>query len=123
MSEWDIDVYGVALVLTDFSDQLGLDGGGFSSTIDSTAEGIDMALTNAKSPPVEAALSGFLGHFTTQTEAMFTRSLSCLQGANDATLAYGEGQEEMAAEAQRQAGTGNNLDLGHDEPFTMGGPR
>ncbi|WP_150241617.1 DUF6507 family protein [Nocardiopsis quinghaiensis] len=111
MSQWNIDVYGVALVLTDLGDQLGLEGGGFSSTIDSTADGIDMALNNAKSPPVETALAGFLDHFTGKTDAMFTRSLSCLQGANDAALAYSEGQEEMAAEAQGQAGTGDNLDL------------
>lgn len=123
MSKWDIDVYGVALVLTDLGDQLGIEGGGFSSTIDSTAQGVEMALTNAKSPPVEAALAGFLDHFTTQTDAMFTRSLSCLQGANDATVAYSEGQEEMAAQAQRQAGTGANLDLGTDAPPIMGGPR
>lgn len=123
MSQWDIDVHGVALTLTDFSTQLGLDGEGFSATIDTTADGIDMALTNAKSPPVEAALGGFLGHFTSQTTSMFTRSLSCLQGANDATLAYDQGQEEMAAHAQNQAGTGFNLDLGPDAPATPGGPR
>lgn len=111
MSDWSIDVYGVSLVLTDLSGQLGLEGGGFSSTIDSTGRGIDMALTNAKSPPVEAALSGFFDHFTGETEAMFTRTLSCLQGATDATTAYIQGQEEMAAEAQRQAGTNENLDL------------
>ncbi|PDP85607.1 hypothetical protein CQJ94_21620 [Glycomyces fuscus] len=111
MSRWNIDVYGVALVLGNLGDQLGLEGGGFSDTIDSTADGIEMALTNAKSPPVEAALSGFFEHFTGETDAMFTRTLSCLQGANDATLAYNQGQEEMAAEAQSQAGTGENLDL------------
>lgn len=111
MSKWNIDVYGVSLVLTNLSDQLGLEGDGFSDTIDSTSDGIDMALTNAKSPPVEAALSGFLEHFTGETDAMFTRTLSCLQGANDATVAYNQGQQEMAAEAQRQAGTGDNLDL------------
>lgn len=111
MSEWDIDVYGVSLVLTDLSDQLGLEGGGLSSTIDSTGSGIDMALTNVKSPPVEAALSGFFDHFTGETDAIFTRTLSCLQGATDATTAYIQGQEDMAAEAQRQAGTTENLDL------------
>lgn len=111
MSDWDIDVYGVSLVLTDLSDELGLEGGGFSSTIDSTGSGIDMALTNAKSPPVEAALSGFFDHFTGETDAIFTRTLSCLQGATDATTAYTQGQEEMAAEAQRQAGTTENLDF------------
>ncbi|WP_067599124.1 DUF6507 family protein [Nocardiopsis listeri] len=111
MSEWSIDVYGVSLVLTDLGDQIGLEGGGFSSTIDSTSDGIDMALSNAKSPPVESALSGFFEHFSGETDAMFTRSLSCLQGATDATTAYTQGQEDMAAEAQRQAGTAENLDL------------
>ncbi|MFB8766808.1 DUF6507 family protein [Nocardiopsis alba] len=109
--EWNIDIYGVSLVLTNLSDLLGLEGDGLSGTIDSISGGIDMALTNAKSPPVEAALGGFLEHFTGETDAMFTRTLSCLQGANDATLAYNQGQEEMAAEAQQQAGTGENLDL------------
>lgn len=121
MSEWDIDVYGVSLVLTDLSDQLGIDGGGFTSTIDSTADGLTMALDSAKSPPVEAALNDFLGHFTTETDAMFTRTLSCLQGVNEATLAYNDGQEEMAAEAQRQAGTAENLDLSPPPPTE--GPR
>lgn len=111
MSEWDIDVYGVSLVLTDLSDQLGLEGGGLSSTIDSTESGIDMALANVKSPPVEAALYGFFDHFTGETDAIFTRTLSCLQGATDATTAYIQGQEDMAAEAQRQAGTTENLNL------------
>lgn len=111
MSEWNIDVHGVSLVLTDLSDQLGLEGGGLSSTIDSTGSGIDMALTNVKSPPVEAALSGFFDHFTGETDAIFTRTLSCLQGATDATTAYIQGQEDMAAEAQRQAGTTENLNL------------
>ncbi|WP_306367162.1 DUF6507 family protein [Nocardiopsis sp. CC223A] len=112
MSQWNIDVYGVSLTLTTFGEQLGLEGGGLSSTIDSAADGIDMALDNVKSPPVEHALSGFLTHFTTETDAMFVRSMSCLKGANDATVAYNEGQEEMALEAQSQAGTGENLDLG-----------
>ena len=116
MSQWDIDVYGVSLVLSDLSDQLGVDGGGFMSTIDSTSDGVDMALSNVKSPPVESALSDFLGHFTTETDAMFTRTLSCLQGVNEATLAYNEGQEEMAAEAQRQAGTAENLDTNPPPP-------
>ncbi|MDT0331741.1 DUF6507 family protein [Nocardiopsis lambiniae] len=112
MSEWKIDVHGVSLTLTALGDRLGLEGGGFSSTIDSTSDGIDMALKNVKSPPVEHALSGFLTHFASETDAMFIRSMSCLKGANDATLAYNEGQEEMALEAQNQAGTGENLDLG-----------
>ncbi|MFD3686449.1 DUF6507 family protein [Nocardiopsis sp. NPDC058631] len=120
MSAWDIDVHGVALTLTDFSTQLGIDGDGFSSTIDTTADGIDMALTNAKSPPVESALGDFLSHFTSETNAMFTRSLSCLQGANDATLAYDQGQQDMAATAQSQAGTGTNLDLGSDAQLPPG---
>ena len=81
MSQWDIDVYGVSLFLSDISYQLGVDGGGFMSTIDSTSDGVDMALSNVKSPPVESALSDFLGHFTTETDAMFTRTLSCLQGS------------------------------------------
>src|SRR5699024_12311063 len=72
--------------------------------------------SNVKSPPVESALSDFLGHFTTETDAMFTRTLSCLQGVNEATLAYNEGQEEMAAEAQRQAGTTENLDMNPPPP-------
>ncbi|WP_017599054.1 DUF6507 family protein [Nocardiopsis lucentensis] len=122
MSRWNINVYEVALLVNDVSDQLGLDGGGFTSTVDSTSDGIDMALTNAKSPPVEEALSSFLGHFTSETDAMLTRGLSCVVGANEATLAYQDGQEEMALTAQRRAGTGSNLDLGEDGPARMGGP-
>ncbi|RKS10328.1 hypothetical protein DFP74_6091 [Nocardiopsis sp. Huas11] len=104
MSQWDIDVYGVSLVLENLSGQLGLDGGGFSATIDSTAEGINSAMVSAKSSPVESALSDFLAYYHGETGTVFTRSLSCLKGANDATIAYNEGQEEMAATAQNQAG-------------------
>ncbi|WP_017624709.1 DUF6507 family protein [Nocardiopsis chromatogenes] len=111
MSRWNIDVYGVSVVLTNVGDKLGVEGGGLSSTIDSASDGIETALNNAKSPPVEAALGGFFDHFTGETDAMFIRSMSCIQGASDATLAYNQGQEEMAAQAQQQAGSGENLDL------------
>ncbi|WP_159941398.1 MULTISPECIES: DUF6507 family protein [unclassified Nocardiopsis] len=124
MSTWNIDVAGVSVVLTVFSDQLGIEGGGLAETIDSTADGIDMALDNAKSPPVEIALAGLFEHYTGETDGMFLKSLSCLQGASDATLAYNDGQHEMALEAQRTAGDVSALGLeGGEEPFTMGGPR
>lgn len=123
MAKWDIDVAGVSVVLTDFSSELGIEGGGFSETIDSTSKGLNMALNNAKSPPVESALLGFLGHYTSKTDQMFLRSLSCLQGASDATNAYMDGDQEMAREAQRTAGSITALDMGGEEPFKMGGPR
>ncbi|WP_017539040.1 DUF6507 family protein [Nocardiopsis halophila] len=111
MSRWNIDVYGVSVVLTNLGDKLGIEGGGLSSTIDSAADGIETALNNAKSPPVEGALGGFFDHFFDETDAMFVRSMSCIQGASEATLAYNQGQEEMAAQAQKEAGSGDNLDL------------
>ena len=48
--------------------------------------GLDMALENAKSPPVETALAGFFENYAERTESMFLKGLSCLKGAADATV-------------------------------------
>lgn len=112
MSSWNIDVFGVHGVLTVFDNQLGTEGGGLADEIDSTGRGIEMALQNAKSPPVETALAGFFENYSAQTETMFLKALSCLKGASDATAAYQNGDHEMALNAQEEAGRIEALDLG-----------
>lgn len=115
MSSWDINVHGVHGVLTSYNNQLGTEGGGLSDEIDSTGRGINMALENAKSPPVETALLGFFEYYTSDTGAMFLKALSCLRGASDATVAYQNGDHEMALTAQEEAGKIEALDLGPGE--------
>jgi hypothetical protein len=46
---------------------------------------------------------------------MFLKALSCLQGASDATVAYQNGDHEMALTAQEEAGKIEALDLGPGE--------
>lgn len=111
MSSWNIDVFGVHGVLSVYNNQLGIEGGGLSDEIDSTGRGIEMALENAKSPPVETALAGFFEHYASQTDTMFLKALACLKGASDATLAYQNGDHEMALTAQEEAGKVESLDL------------
>ena len=111
MSTWNINVFGVDGVLSTYNDQLGTEGGGLSEEIDSTGRGLDTALENAKSPPVETALAGFFEHYADQTDAMFLKGLSCLKGASEATLAYQNGDHEMALTAQEDAGNIDALDL------------
>lgn len=111
MSSWNIDVFGVHGVLSVYNNQLGTEVGGLSEEIDSTGRGIDMALENVKSPPVETALAGLFEYYANETETMFLKGLSCLKGASDATNAYQNGDHEMALTAQGEAGKIEALDL------------
>lgn len=111
MSTWKIDVFGVNGVLNVYDGQLGTEGGGLSDQIDSTSRGLDTALENAKSPPVETALAGFFENYAERTESMFLKGLSCLKGAADATVHYQNGDHEMALTAQDDAGNIDALDL------------
>ncbi|MCY9784114.1 DUF6507 family protein [Nocardiopsis sp. EMB25] len=122
MSQWNLYVPGVSTVLTNVSAELGVDeaGGGLSECVDRTSQKIESALEAAGSGPVESELLRFTGAYNGATGEMLLRGLSCVIGAGEATRAYMDGNEEMALEAQNNAGTMENLDLGGDEP---GGPR
>lgn len=117
MNRWDIDINGVSIVLTDVQTQLGVDGGGLSTTITQGARALDDALESAKSPVVEAELLRFVSHYSTTTDRMYLRGLSCLKGASDATNEFIAGNTEMARTAELHAGTTFNLDIeGTPEP-------
>ncbi|MFV2196657.1 DUF6507 family protein [Nocardiopsis sp. LOL_012] len=116
MSAWDLDIPGVSTVLTNTGADLGVDeaGGGLAEQAETTGQEIADAVEAVRSAPVEAELLRFLGTYNGRTGEMLITGLSCVVGAGEAAQAYMDGNEEMALEAQRNAGTADNLDLDGD---------
>ncbi|MBR8744832.1 DUF6507 family protein [Nocardiopsis sp. MG754419] len=106
MSEWSIDPDRVNGVLAETAEHLGEEGGsggmlGHMNTISTTVESLS---DTADSLPISIALGEFCGHYFDVMGGMVAKTSSGLTGASDATTAYVNGDLEMAAEAQSEAG-------------------
>ncbi|CAM3765742.1 DUF6507 family protein [Nocardiopsis rhodophaea] len=113
MSGWDIDPEGVGAVLNKvYSHTGGEDGeGGLVGTLTSMGKHLEYAGECAKSFPVNYALAEFAEHYGPQLNNMVAKTASAIDGCSTATRAYMNGNLEMAAEAQNNAGTVTDPDL------------
>ncbi|MBB6174073.1 hypothetical protein HNR23_004133 [Nocardiopsis mwathae] len=113
MSTWDINPDGVNAVLKQvFNHAGGEDGtGGLAGTLTDTGEHMTNAAKHANSFPVNTALAEFADHFQGPLENMTAKTASAIDGCATATRAYTNGNLEMAAEAQKNAGTVTDPDL------------
>ncbi|SKA10393.1 hypothetical protein SAMN02745673_02468 [Marinactinospora thermotolerans DSM 45154] len=113
MSGWDIQAPAVGTVMTTVGGYVGgEDGeGGLVAAIDALGTHVEEAGTAADSGPIGTALAEFLEEYGTTLQGMVAKTASAITGCTDATTAYLDGNLEMAAEAQNNAGVVTDLDL------------
>ncbi|MFC7329868.1 DUF6507 family protein [Marinactinospora rubrisoli] len=106
MSGWDIDAPVVGGVMTTVGGYVqGDDGsGGLVGKITTFSTNVETASTQAASGPITTALGEFVEEYAGKLENMVLKSASAVQGCTQATTAYLEGNLEMAATAQENAG-------------------
>ncbi|MGW9633191.1 DUF6507 family protein [Nocardiopsis alba] len=106
MSSWSIDPPQVSAILTETLGLIGEEGGtdGLVGDMDTIATTAETVSEMADSVPISIALSEFCGHYFEVMGEMAAKTLSGVEGAGDATTAYVNGNLEMAAEAQSNAG-------------------
>ncbi|SIO86894.1 DUF6507 family protein [Nocardiopsis sp. JB363] len=106
MSDWSINPDQVNGVLSEVVDHIGEEGGsegmlGHMETISTTVGNVSETIDSF---PISVALSEFCEHYFDLMGKMVTKTASGIEGASDATTAYVNGDLEMAAEAQSEAG-------------------
>ncbi|MUL42637.1 hypothetical protein FZ103_15900 [Streptomonospora sp. PA3] len=113
MSTWDISPEGVSSVLTAVGGHVGDEAmtEGLTGQIDDFSTHVVSASEQAASEPIGQALDEFAGHFGPRMWTMVARTASAISGCSEATTAYVNGNLEMAAEAQGNAGEVPDLDL------------
>lgn len=106
MSKWNIQPTGVGEVLTNVADHLGEEGGdeGLIGSMTATEEILTSLSEEAGSAPVSMALSEFAEHVFGLMGDMASLTVSAVTGASEATTHYVNGDLEMAAESQENAG-------------------
>ncbi|WP_017538650.1 DUF6507 family protein [Nocardiopsis halophila] len=106
MSGWDIDAESVFATLSYVGSKVGGEDGTGGLVGDSTTVGekITYAEQCASSYPITKALGEFGENCGPILQAMVARGASCVTGCSDAVAAYLDGDTEMAARAQEQAG-------------------
>lgn len=106
MSEWEIDPAQVGAVLSETAEHLGEEGGGSGllGHMSQLETRITALNSHINSTPIGIALGEFAEHNFAMLGDMLSLTASAIQGASEATTAYVEGDQEMAAEAQAQAG-------------------
>ncbi|KIH96659.1 hypothetical protein LP52_23805 [Streptomonospora alba] len=113
MSAWDIQPTEVNGILQTVGGHVGgEDGeGGLVAKIDTFGEHVSEAGAAAASGPIGTALEEFVGEYGPALQEMVLKSGSCIQGCVDATSAYLNGNLQMAADAQGNAGSIEDLGL------------
>ncbi|GAA3759923.1 DUF6507 family protein [Salinactinospora qingdaonensis] len=113
MSGWDIQAGEVSSIMTEVNEQLGgSDGeGGLVALIDTFAGHVETAAGEAGSGPITLALTEFAEEYESTLKSMVAKGSSAVVGCSNATKAYLDGDLEMAAEAQQNAGDISDLDL------------
>ncbi|ASU61088.1 DUF6507 family protein [Nocardiopsis dassonvillei] len=106
MSAWNIQPSEVSAILTSVSGQVGDEEGteGLTSHMSSLETHLNEASSGAASDPIGMALAEFADHYFGEIGDMVSISSSAVTGASDATLYYVNGNLEMAAESQANAG-------------------
>jgi hypothetical protein len=110
---WDIDTVTVNGILQSVGTHAGgEDGsGGLAGMLTSFNGHIEAAGTAAASNPIGTALVEFVTHYSDDLSGMVTKTGSAIKGCVDACGFYLDGDYTMAADAQSEAGTLENLDL------------
>ncbi|GAA0987346.1 MULTISPECIES: DUF6507 family protein [Nocardiopsidaceae] len=106
MSAWNIQTGEVFGVLSGVSGHIGDEEGsqGLTSHLNSMETHLNEANSAANSDPIGVALSEFAEHYFDEVGGMVEKSASAVGGASDATLHYVNGNLQMAADAQANAG-------------------
>ncbi|RCV48340.1 DUF6507 family protein [Marinitenerispora sediminis] len=106
MSGWDIDAPAVGTVMTTVGGYVqGDDGtGGLVGKITTFAGNVENAGAQAASGPISTALGEFVEEYAGKLQSMVLKSASAVGGCTEATMAYLDGDLEMAATAQEGAG-------------------
>ncbi|WP_159941377.1 MULTISPECIES: DUF6507 family protein [unclassified Nocardiopsis] len=106
MSKWNIQPGEVGAVLTNVAGYIGEEGGsdGLVGAMTSTESLLTAISEEANSAPVSMALGEFATHNFGLMGDMAGLTVSAVTGASEATTAYVNGNLEMAAEAQENAG-------------------
>jgi hypothetical protein len=103
--DWDIDVPGVSKVLTD-TQTAAQPFDTLTKTYGAKLEAIMNGLNYDVFTVVAAAVGEYAQHWAPTLEAAAKQAGASLTGAQNAVMAYMNGQEEMALNAQRAAGRG-----------------
>ncbi|HLU98102.1 MAG TPA: DUF6507 family protein [Thermobifida alba] len=103
MSGWDLNPGEINVVLQSVGNHVGgEDGeGGLVGLLDTFGTHVEEAGTACDSGPIGMALGEFMEEYTDKLKGMVDKSISAITGCSDATMAYVNGNLEMAAEAQR----------------------
>ncbi|NKY99688.1 DUF6507 family protein [Nocardiopsis alborubida] len=106
MSAWNIQVSEVSGVLAAVGEHIGDEEGTSGLTGDMRLLGLhlEQAAASSDSDPIGIALGAFAEHCFGTLQGMAELSASAVNGAGSATLYYVEGDTDMAAEAQDNAG-------------------
>ncbi|MES0834650.1 DUF6507 family protein [Nocardiopsis tropica] len=106
MSSWNIQPAEVGGVLTTVAGHLGEEGGGdgLVGHITKVGEYVTLCMEEANSGPVNTALAEVGEYHFGHMGDMVALTVSAVQGAYEATMAYIEGDLEMAAQHQAAAG-------------------
>ncbi|SHI56675.1 hypothetical protein SAMN05421803_101601 [Nocardiopsis flavescens] len=106
MSTWNIRPPEVGAILGTVSGHVGDEEGteGLTGHLTSLEGHLADAASGAHSPPIEMALGEFAGHFFAEVGDMVALTTSAVTGAGEATTHYVNGDLDMAAEAQANAG-------------------
>ncbi len=99
MSGWDIDPAGVSGVLQQ-TRSVAL---GFETEVTSMGSAVESAAPDTSSALVASALGGFAEELRPEVESVMNLTSSAINGCALAVKAYGEGDVEMAAQAQANA--------------------
>ena len=107
MSAWDIDPAGVGGVLSKTSSVAR----GFETHVQTIGSAMETAAPNTSSALVAAALGAFAEELRPQVESVLDLTGSALEGCSRAVQAYGQGDLEMAAQAQANASSVSRPDM------------
>ncbi|OLT28713.1 hypothetical protein BJF83_14570 [Nocardiopsis sp. CNR-923] len=106
MTSWDIQPGEVLSVLESVMGHVGGEGSGegLVGCIDRMETSLINASSHAKSVAVSMALAEFAEHYFAFSGDMVALTGSAIEGAGEATVHYNNGNLEMAAESQANAG-------------------
>jgi hypothetical protein len=106
VSTWTVYPEEVFGVLSGVSGHIGDEDGtqGLTGHMTSLETHLNEANSAANSNPIGVALSEFAEHYFSEIGGMIGKSASAVEGAGEATMQYANGNLEMAAEAQANAG-------------------
>ncbi|KII00066.1 hypothetical protein LP52_03810 [Streptomonospora alba] len=113
MSNWDVSPEGVNSVLTTVGGHVGDEAmtEGLTGQIDDFGTHVENASEQAASAPIGQALQEFVDHFGPMMWTMVARTSSAVTAGSEATTAYIDGDLEMAADAQANAGDISDLEF------------